>query len=400
MTESFTRNFRPARALPALAFWLIAGCSRPAVAPLPQRAERADADAIRFVQEGDAQYVDAFDADTAVQSSLAGVDASKLVAVLAVRSVKNGPPMLGTHTVVDRDGAKSVRFVPRFTLAPGVRYVATFDTTTLVGPPSGRTRELVITVPKQSGPPPEVVAVYPSGDVLPENQLRFYIHFSNPMRRGDVYAHFHLIGPKGEDRMQPFQELDEELWDETGRRLSLLFNPGRVKKGLTPREQDGPVLAAGNKYTLVIDDGLCDARGERVRKEHRKEFTAGPAVESKLDTSAWKVSPPTRPAGPLVVRFGRSLDHGQLTNRRSPYLYVEDVGGRRVAGSVAVSERETCWTFTPVAPWVGGRFMLVAHPDLSDSCGNTVARSFEEDLDKPRPPAPDAPTRIPFEIVP
>src|SRR4051812_10923498 len=177
----FTANPRPARALPALALCLVAGCSRPAVAPPPARAERADADAIRFVQEGEAQCVEAFDADAAVQAALNGADAAKLAATLAVRSVTDGPPMLGTHALADRDGAKAVRFVPRFTPAPGVRYSVAFDTTPLVGPQSGRTREAVITVPKQAGPPPEVVAVYPSGEVLPENQLRFYVHFSNPM---------------------------------------------------------------------------------------------------------------------------------------------------------------------------------------------------------------------------
>lgn len=394
------RNSWPARVLPALALILAAGCSRPAVAPPVPRADKADADVIRFVQEGEAQYIEAFDAENAVQTALGSADDAKLSAALAVRSVKNGPPMLGAYSVTNRDQAKAIRFVPRFTLSPGLSYAVTFNTTPLVGEQAGRTRESVIAVPKQAGPPPEVVAVYPSGDVLPENQLRFYVHFSNPMRRGEAYSHFHLIGPQGEDRKQPFHALDEELWDETGKRLSLLFNPGRVKKGLVPREQDGPVLVAGNKYTLLIDDGLCDARGERLSREHRKEFTAIPPQEAKLDPRTWKLSPPKLPDGSLIVRFDRPLDHGQLSNQRSPYLAVEDVGGRRVAGRVALSEREQCWTFTPAKPWVGGRFALVAHPELSDPCGNTVARSFEEDLDKPRPATPDTPIRLPFEPAP
>ena len=40
---------------------------------------------------------------------------------------------------------------------------------------------------------PEIVAVYPALDTLPENLLKFYILFSKPMQEGDELKHIHLI---------------------------------------------------------------------------------------------------------------------------------------------------------------------------------------------------------------
>ena len=77
-----------------------------------------------------------------------------------------------------------------------------------------------------------VVAVYPSSATLPENQLRFYLHFSAPMSRGEVYQHLQLLDQDGKPIVLPFLEIGEELWDTTGQRLTLLIDPGRIKRGL------------------------------------------------------------------------------------------------------------------------------------------------------------------------
>ena len=68
------------------------------------------------------------------------------------------------------DGA-TVIFEPHFPLLEGQVYSALIDGATLTA----------FTIGSDSLPPPEVVAVYPSGPVLPENTLRFYIEFAAPM---------------------------------------------------------------------------------------------------------------------------------------------------------------------------------------------------------------------------
>ena len=47
-------------------------------------------------------------------------------------------------------------------------------------------------------PTTRVDHVYPSADVLPDNQLKFYLHFSAPMRRGEAWQHIHLLKQDGQ----------------------------------------------------------------------------------------------------------------------------------------------------------------------------------------------------------
>ena len=44
-----------------------------------------------------------------------------------------------------------------------------------------------------------VTAIYPEQNILPENILKFYIHFSEPMREGNFLDHIHLLDSKGKD---------------------------------------------------------------------------------------------------------------------------------------------------------------------------------------------------------
>ncbi len=56
-----------------------------------------------------------------------------------------------------------------------------------------------------------------------------------------------LLNEKGRKLDVPFLEVGEELWDPTGTRLTLLLDPGRIKRGLKPREDLGPILEAGSE---------------------------------------------------------------------------------------------------------------------------------------------------------
>ena len=59
----------------------------------------------------------------------------------------------------------------------------------------------------------------------------------------------------------PLLELDQELWDREGQRLTVLFDPGRIKRGVLPRDEVGSALFEGSAYTLVIDSKWHDANG-------------------------------------------------------------------------------------------------------------------------------------------
>ena len=92
----------------------------------------------------------------------------------------------------------------------------------------------------------------------------------------------------------------EELWDPNYQRLTMTFDPGRIKRGLTSNENIGPPIAEGKRYTLVIDREWPDARGAPMVEGFRKSFRGGPAERNPPDPKKWRVTAPkagTRDAG-------------------------------------------------------------------------------------------------------
>lgn len=303
-------------------------------------------------------------------------------ALLAVRvadgkTKETAPPLLGAYRV--EDGI--LRFEPRFPLVRGVHYRATFDASRLPGAESGKAVVAEFHQPKPAIKPTTVVEhVYPTRNKLPENQLKFYLHFTAPMSKGEAYRHVHLLDAKGKEVEMPFLELDEELWSPDGKRFTLFFDPGRIKRGLKPRDEVGPALEEGKSYTLVIDREWSDADGNPLKAAFRKAFTVGPPDDKAVDPKSWKLTPPhAETREPLVVRFPKPMEHALLHR----LLWVTDVSGKRLAGSVTVSNEETCWQFTPERVWSAGECNLVINTALEDLAGNNVGRPFEVDVFSP-----------------
>ncbi len=305
------------------------------------------------------------------------------------------PAMLGTYRI-EKD---SLRFEPRFPLLRGVPYRAVFHPANLPGH-TGSTEKamaLLLFLPKAKPAAPTVVAhVYPSKDELPENQLKFYLHFSAPMSRGESYEHIRFLRSDGTADKDAFLELPQELWDRDGKRFTLFLDPGRVKRGLKPREDIGPVLEAGKRYTLVVDRAWKDAEGNPLKDTYRKTFRVLPPDEAQPDPKTWKIEPP--PAGtmtPLTMTSPKALDHALLGRM----LWITDESGEKVPGTIEVTHKETCWRFTPAMPWKAGRYHLVADTRLEDLAGNSIGRAFEVDERRPIERAKAIETvRLPFEV--
>jgi hypothetical protein len=287
---------------------------------------------------------------------------------------KDQPAMLGSYQV-DRG---TLRFVPRFPIKKGVRYRAEFRPSALPGGAGKKAIEVILLLPKPASKPTTVVTqVYPTADKLPENQLKFYLHFSAPMREGSGYTHIKLLDAKGKAIEIPFLVTDQELWAPGGKRFTLFLNPGRIKRGLKPREEVGPVLEEGKKYTLVIDKAWQDAEGNPLKEGYRKSFSVGAPEERQVFTRDWKIKPPSAGTrGALRVTFPRSMDHA-LLNRM---VWLADASNKKLAGKVEVTEKETVWSFTPEKSWVPGTYHLVADTQLEDLAGNSIARPFEVDV--------------------
>ena len=306
--------------------------------------------------------------------------------------LENRPAMGGEYWVE----SGRLRFRPRYRLEPGVIYRAVLHSGEGAAARGSTTATADFEIPlHREAKPTELTAIYPSSDRLPENQLKFYLHFSAPMSRGEAYEHVRLLDAKGRPIELPFLELGEELWNNDGRRFTLFFDPGRIKRGLKPREEVGPALVEGQSYTLVVDAGWRDAAGRALAKEVRKRFDVGPPDDASPDAAAWQLAPPA--AGgrePLVVEFPEPLDHALLGR-----LLSVERSGEEIAGEIAIDERETRWRFTPRDAWRSGEYQLVAGKELEDLAGNSLARPFE--VDELRPVTRDVTAefvRVPFKV--
>ena len=326
---------------------------------------------LRFDQSGPAFEVTGLD-----RSDLAGLESmepeawTEVFAVYVARTSQGGgspPPVLGSYRIIKG----GIRFEPRFPPEPGVRYRAVFRRR---DPPI----EQEFLLAKPAATAARLERVFPSSARLPENLLKFYLYFSAPMSRGEAYRRVRLLAAGADRPIElPFLELDEELWDREGKRLTLLFDPGRIKRGLRPREEEGPVLEAGKRYSLIVDREWKDAAGNPLSEGYRKEFTAGPPDETQPDPRQWKIDPP--PAGTrnrLVVTFSKPLDYAMLQR----VIDVIGSNGARINGRVAIEGEERRWTFTPERPWGRAEYSLAVETTLEDLAGNSIERPFEVDL--------------------
>jgi hypothetical protein len=126
------------------------------------------------------------------------------------------------------------------------------------------------------------------------------------------------------------------------------------------------VFEAGKRYTLEVDAGWPDAHGKPLAKGLRRELSVGPPAGSRIDVSAWKLSPPDGAAGALDVTFPAPLD-AALAERE---LGVFDAAGKKVEGKVELLDGEKGWRFTPAEGWAAGEYRLRVGPDLEDLAGN------------------------------
>jgi hypothetical protein len=372
----------------ALVLFLAAsiGClgDRPGTAPLAARLDHPPDTKATVIITGLTQP----DLDRLERANLS---ADEWTAVLRVSVGQGQPAMVGSYDV--NDGV--LRFTPMFPLDPGRQYHVVFDGSRIPGS-TGSTTPLVATVglPASTAQPSTTVShVFPTTDIVPENQLRLYIHFSAPMGLRGGLDYVTLVNERGETVEDPFLPLDTEFWNDDRTRYTVFFDPGRQKRGILPNKAMGRSLEPGHRYTLVVDREWRDANGLPLKDTFRREFRVGPADERPLDPAQWTINPP--PAGSrdaLTVTFPEPLDYGLL--RRAMGVTRS---GKGVDGDVHIDRTETQWTFTPAAPWTDGAYELLALGFLEDLAGNRIGRAFEVDqFDRvDRTAEPDR-TTIPF----
>jgi hypothetical protein len=294
------------------------------------------------------------------------------------------PPMAGR---LAPDGAGAC-FVPRFGFVDGTAYAVTVD-----GQAAG-----VLARPRPARPATaQVLAIHPAAGEVPRNLLRCYLWFSAPMSEGQAAAHVRLTDDAGTPLPGALLPAEHELWDGGHRRLTVLLDPARIKRGLAGHREAGYPLRAGQPVRLVVGAGFRDAAGTPLRAGAERRYTVGPDERRRVEPGGWTLTIPA--AGgtePLRVTFGRPLDHGLLAR----CLHVTGPDGLRVDGTPQVGPQDRSWQLVPGRAWPAGTHQLVIDPVLEDLAGNSVSRVFDRDLSRPEdnPAAAGLVTR-PFQVT-
>jgi hypothetical protein len=245
-------------------------------------------------------------------------------------------------------------------------------------------------------PPPRVLTVHPSGDEVPENVLRFYVTFSESMQRGHAHTQISVLGRDGSAEPDVLYRAPVELWTRDMSCLTVLLDPGRLKRQVGPNRQLGPPLKAGRGYALAIGTGMIDKFGHSLVETHGHHFRATEAVRQPIDLADWFLQTPTACSRqPLLLDFPRQLDWSMLGGS----IRIEMAYGTTPSGHPEVSRAERQWMFIPDAPWSPGNYRVVVAPWLEDICGNDLMGRFDRDLRRDEAPSPAGPAQIPFTVT-
>lgn len=290
------------------------------------------------------------------------------------------PPMLAGVEVE----AERIWLRPRFELDPTGDYCAVLDRSRLTR--STATAELLLeqwsgsqrTGPQRTGPQwtgqvpaqaPHAVRILPAVDSLPANALRLYVEFSRSVFARDVHRWIRLRDDtRGVWVEEPFVNIPEGLWDGEQQRLTLVFHPGRIKRGVGPNLALGPPLEAGHRYRLLVEA----PRGLPVSFE----FTATREDRQAVDPGRWRLRPPETPTDPLRVEFDEPLDP-YLVER---WVWVEAAEGRIVETTAEARPDGLGLTLRPRRPWPRCALDLVVDSRLEDVAGNRVGQLFDRSL--------------------
>ena len=155
-----------------------------------------------------------------------------------------------------------------------------------------------------------LLAIHPAGDTVPENLLKIYVEFAQPMQEvGNALDYIRVTDETDGRQVQPFLRLESELWNQDRTILTLWLDPGRIKTDLIPNKEKGLPLIAGKTYTMQIDSSWRSIGGMPLAKQYRKQFHVGPRDGQQPDVKAWQLRlPKAGTTAELRLDFGEPMD--------------------------------------------------------------------------------------------
>ena len=287
---------------------------------------------------------------------------------------RNDTPISGNY-VIKQD---RIVFTPNYPFLETTQYYARFDLSEF-----SNTKETnlitgyTFSISKDKTPVTFVKDVYPTTNLIPRNLLKFYVEFSGSMTEGNMLDHVRIIDDKGEVVEHAFLEIPQELWDVNRQRLTILFDPGRIKRGMDLLNETGAPFKIGKNYSLQIDKDWNDGQNRDLTASFTKEFTVVEDDRTQPKTENWSLSiPEYGTKSPLLIRFNESLDFALLTRTISVLVEQNQV----VSGQIRLSQEEKVWEFTPDSSWQNGSYTIRVQTILEDLAGNNLISLFDVDL--------------------
>jgi hypothetical protein len=208
-----------------------------------------------------------------------------------------------------------------------------------------------------------VTSIEPSAPVLPSNTLRFYITFDRPARGIVHQSGIKLLDSKNIPVENVFMDFGQELWSPDGKRLTVFFDPGKIKRGVEAPHSELSPLKENESYRIAF--GKC-----------QHAFRVGPAIRENIDPSSWIISTVRAPARTVDIKFDRVMDAALLMDQ----LQVEDEEGRPIMGTVRIIGGGCGVRLRPSRLLKRGKYRVRVGPLLEDVAGNRINEALDHSV--------------------
>jgi len=239
-----------------------------------------------------------------------------------------------------------------------------------------------------------VTNVYPSSDTVPSNLLRMYVQFSEPMKTVGNLERIKLVDENGEKIPGALFNNVYELWDDRQTQLTLIFDPARVKTGLEAHEQLGRALESGKSYSLMV--GNLETINHQEIASFSKNLYVTPADTTPPTIQSWNINvPKAKSSLPINVSIPQAADWMSLLHR----IHVINEEGKKIAGTIEISNHEQTWGFIPIRKWEKGDYFLIVNTRFADPSGNNLNGLFDHRVGSLKFESEGEIIQVPFSIV-
>ncbi len=221
----------------------------------------------------------------------------------------------------------------------------------------------------------ELLAIYPKLDTVPENLLKMYFEFVQPMQEvGNALDFIKVTNETDSSETQPFLRLESELWNKERTVLTLWLDPGRIKTDLIPNREMGLPLTSGNTYTVSIDSSWKSIEGIPLKKGYSKQFYVGPRDDKQPNMRKWRLRMPAEDSlQSLYVDFKEPMD--AFLSRETIRFYEAD--DTEIKGQFELLKNESVLKFVPDRKWQSPEIEIRVESRLEDLAGNNLERRFD-----------------------